>query len=518
MGPGGEDVAGRLAEAGVDVVGVDRELVGGECPYWGCVPSKMMIRAAHLLAEARRVPGMVGDATVRPDWTPVAQRIRDEATDDWDDRVAVERFEGKGGRFVRGEGRMEAPGPSGRGSGERLRGAVGDRVMAARRGIVVATGTQPAIPPIPGLRRVPYWTNREAIETKELPSSLLVLGGGAVGAELAQVFARFGVDVTVVEALDRLVPGDEPEVGRLLADMFTAEGIAVHTAATVSGVRRDGARVAVDLEDGTSLAAAQLLVSAGRRADLAAAGLGAVGVDESQGWVPVDEHLRVADGVWAVGDITGKGAFTHVAMYQSPIAADILGEDHVPADYRALPRVTFTDPEIGAVGLTEAQAPRRRHPRAHRCRPGVRHCPGLDPQGRQRGAHQARRRRRSGGAGRRHGHEPRRRRGPRPAGPGRARPGPHRPAAPDDLRLPDLPPGRRRRPARPRELSPAVGFRRTARRGVHHAVSAVDPGGGQGAALLALFSDRVAVLAGRSSNFTRLCCAASRPSPCHSAR
>jgi pyruvate/2-oxoglutarate dehydrogenase complex dihydrolipoamide dehydrogenase (E3) component len=367
MGPGGEDVAGRLAEAGVDVIGVDRELVGGECPYWGCVPSKMMIRAANLLAEARRIPGMAGDVTVQPDWGPVAQRIRDEATDDWDDRVAVERFENKGGRFVRGEGHIVAPGQV----------AVGDRVIEARRGIVVATGTHATAPPIPGLDAVPYWTNREAIEAKELPPSLLVLGGGAVGAELAQVFARFGVEVSVVEALDRLVAGDEPEAGRLLADVFEREGITVHTSASVTGVHRDSAGVAVGLADGTTLTASQLLVATGRRAELAAVGLAAVGVDESQRWVPVDEHLRVTvtsdgrrqstgdhgavgggrAGVWAVGDITGKGAFTHVAIYQSPIAvADILGRDHPPADYRALPRVTFTDPEIGAVGLTEAQA------------------------------------------------------------------------------------------------------------------------------------------------------------------
>lgn len=347
MGPGGEAVAGRLAEAGVDVVGIDRELLGGECPYWGCVPSKMMIRAANLLAEARRVPGMAGDASVRPGWAPVARRIRDEATDDWDDRVAVERFESTGGRFLRGEGRIVAPG----------RVAVGDQIVEARRGIVVATGTRASIPPVPGLDGVPYWTNREAIEAKELPSSLVVLGGGAIGAELAQVFARFGVDVTVVEALDRLVPGDEPEAGLQLADVFRAEGIAVHTSATVTEVHRDGSRVAVDLDTGQTVAATQLLVATGRRADLAAVGLGAVGIDESQRAAPVDDRLRVADGVWAIGDITGKGAFTHVAVYQAAIAAaDILGEDHEPARYHAVPRVTFTDPEIGAVGLTEAQA------------------------------------------------------------------------------------------------------------------------------------------------------------------
>jgi pyruvate/2-oxoglutarate dehydrogenase complex dihydrolipoamide dehydrogenase (E3) component len=347
MGPGGEDVAGRLADAGVDVVGIDRELVGGECPYWGCVPSKMMIRAAHLLAEARRIPGMAGHATVHPDWAPVAQRIRDEATDDWDDRVAVERFENRGGRFLRGDACITGPG----------RVTVDDQTIEARRGIVVATGTHATAPPIPGLDTVPYWTNREAIEAKELPSSLIVLGGGAIGAELAQVFARFGVEVTVVEALDRLVAGDEPEAGRLLAEVFGREGIAVHTSATVTRVHGDERSVTVHLADGTSLVAAQLLVATGRRADLSAVGVGAVGVDETRRWIPVDEHLRVTDGVWAVGDITGKGAFTHVAMYQSPIAAaDILGHDHPSADYRALPRVTFTDPEIGAVGLTEAQA------------------------------------------------------------------------------------------------------------------------------------------------------------------
>jgi pyruvate/2-oxoglutarate dehydrogenase complex dihydrolipoamide dehydrogenase (E3) component len=349
MGPGGEDVAGTLAEEGLDVVGIDRQLVGGECPYWGCVPSKMMIRAADLLAEARRIPGMAGDATVRPDWAPVAQRIRDEATDDWDDRVAVERFEGKGGRFLRGEGRIVGPG----------RVAVGDQVVEADRAIVVATGTMPAIPPIPGIREVPYWTNREAIETKELPPSLIVLGGGAIGAELAQAFSRFGVDVTVVEALDRLVAIEEPNVSGVLADVFEREGIGVRTGAEVTAVRRDGAGVAVDLADGDTVSASQLLVATGRRADLGAVGLGAVGVDESQRSVPVDDHLRVvgADGVWALGDITGKGAFTHMALYQAPIVvADVLGQKHLPADYRAVPRETFTDPEIGAVGLTEAQA------------------------------------------------------------------------------------------------------------------------------------------------------------------
>src|SRR5512138_557730 len=156
LGVGGEEVAGRLAEAGLSVVGIERSLVGGECPYWGCVPSKMMIRAANLLAEARRIPGMAGDSEVRPDWAPVAKRIRDEATDSWDDRVAVERLTGKGGRFVRGTGRLAAPRTV----------AVGDRVFEATRGVVIGTGTTPTIPPVPGLAAAPVWTNREAIEAE----------------------------------------------------------------------------------------------------------------------------------------------------------------------------------------------------------------------------------------------------------------------------------------------------------------------------------------------------------------
>lgn len=242
MGPGGEEVAGRLAEAGLDVVGIDRALVGGECPYWGCVPSKMMIRAANLLAEGGRIPGMAGTATVTSDWAPVAARIRSEATDDWDDRVAVERFEGKGGRFIRGEGRVVAPGVV----------AVGDQRIEARRAVVLATGTQPAVPSIPGLDATPYWTNHDAIETKELPESLAVVGGGAVGAELAHVFARFGTQVTILEALERLVPVEEPEAGELLAEVFAADGIAVRAAATIERVDHDGNRFLLTMAHGGS--------------------------------------------------------------------------------------------------------------------------------------------------------------------------------------------------------------------------------------------------------------------------
>ena len=350
LGVGGEEVAGRLAEAGLSVVGIEHRLVGGECPYWACVPSKMMIRAANLLAEGRRVDGMAGTATVEPDWTPVAKRIREEATDDWDDRVAVERFTGKGGRFVRGFGRLVGPG----------RVEVDDQVFTARRGIVVAVGTAPAVPPIEGLAGTPYWTNREAIEATEVPDSLVVLGGGAIGVELGQVFARFGSRVTIVEALDRLLAFEEPESGQLVRDEFAREGIDVRTGARVERVAHDGRAFSVTLADGSTVDSAGLLVATGRRVNLPDLGVETIGLDPKAKALTVDERLRVADGVWAVGDITGRGAFTHIAMYQADIVVrDILGQGGPGADYRALPRVTFTDPEIGAVGLTEAQARER---------------------------------------------------------------------------------------------------------------------------------------------------------------
>lgn len=347
MGPAGEHVAGSLAEAGLDVVGIDRELVGGECPYWGCVPSKMMIRAANLLAEARRIPGMAGTATVEPDWAPVAARIREEATDNWDDDVAVKRFEGKGGTFMRGTGRLV-----GRETVE-----VDDHRVVARRGIVVATGTHAAIPPIPGLEHTPYWTNREAIGAEEVPSSLIVLGGGAIGIELAQVFARFGARVAVVEAQPHLLPLEEPEAGALIEAVLEEEGVVVRTDVSADSVAHGPDGFQVHLSNGSTVRADRLLVATGRRVDLASIGARHIGIDENARSLHVDEHLRVTDGVWAVGDVTGHGAFTHVGMYQANIAiADILARPHVPADYAAVPRVTFSDPEVGSVGLGEAAA------------------------------------------------------------------------------------------------------------------------------------------------------------------
>jgi pyruvate/2-oxoglutarate dehydrogenase complex dihydrolipoamide dehydrogenase (E3) component len=352
MGPGGEDIGARLARAGLSVVGVDARLVGGECPYYACVPTKMMIRATDALAEAHRVDTLAGSSTVTRDWSPVARRIREEATDNWDDTVAVDRFTDAGGRFVRGRGKITAP------HEVTVTTADGPQLFRTRKGIVLNTGTDPAVPPIDGLAETPYWTNRDAVAVEELPSSLIVLGGGPVGCELAQVFSRFGVAVTIVQHADRLVPADEPEAGELLASVFDDEGITVRTGLSAARVRYESGQFSVKLDNGEALASERLLVAAGRHTDLAALGVGAVGLPETARGVETDERMRATDGLWAIGDITGKGAFTHMSMYQARIAAaDILGEDGAEtADYRAVPRVTFTDPEIGSVGLSEQAA------------------------------------------------------------------------------------------------------------------------------------------------------------------
>jgi len=347
VGTCGEDLGLRLAGEGLNVVGIEAELLGGECAYWACIPTKMMIRAADLIQEARRVEGVAGHADVTPDWTPVSKRIREEASGGWDDSVAVSRFEEAGGRFVRGRGRLTGPSTV----------AVGDQRFTATRGIVIATGSKPVIPPIPGLDEIEYWTTHDAIKAEQLPASLIVLGGGAAGCEIAQVYSRFGVDVSVVEARDHLLPSEEPEAGEAVTAAFKAEGIAVHAGVRAEQIDGRGRSIAVSLGEGTELVTDRLLVATGRTANVDGLGLDAAGIDGSGGFLEVDDHLRVADGIWAIGDVTGRGNFTHVALYQASIvAAELLGEDAPPARYDAVPRVTFTDPEVGAVGVSEADA------------------------------------------------------------------------------------------------------------------------------------------------------------------
>ena len=357
MGVGGDEVAGRGAEAGMRVLGIERKLVGGECPYWGCIPSKMMVRAANALAETGRVGELAGRAGAEPSWAPVAARVR-EATANWDDRVAVERFEGKGGTFLRGQARIVG----------RRAVEVDGRRFEASRALVIATGGEPASPPIDGLQEAGFWTNREAIEATELPRSLVVLGAGPIGLELAQAFHRFGTVVTLVELAAHALPAEEPENGAAIGEVVRAEGMALHTGVSAKSVRRVEDGVVVELSDGTRVRGERLLVATGRRSDLRSLGVGAAGLDPDAPAVEVDGHLRAAPGVWSVGDVTGKGAFTHLAVYQAGIAAaDVLGQDHRPADYSAVPRVTFTDPEVASVGLTEAKALEA----GHRVRTGV---------------------------------------------------------------------------------------------------------------------------------------------------
>jgi len=347
LGVGGEEVAGCLAENGLNVVGIENNLVGGECPYFGCIPTKMMIRADDLLAEGRRISGFAGDSSVRPDWGPVARRIRKEATDNWDDRVAVERFERKGGHFVRGTGKLAGPG----------RVSVNGTVYEATRAIVIATGTSPAIPRIAGLSEVPYWTNRDAVKVERLPASLAILGGGAIGAELGQAFARFGVKVTIVEGMSRVLAMEEPEASMVLADVMHRDGIELRVNVHAKSVERTVGGVRVNLDDGEQVAAEILLIATGRRTNLNDIGLETVGLDPSARFLQADDHLRVGERMWAIGDVTPNGGFTHVAIYHADIVFnDILGNPAPGADYRAKPRVTFTDPEVGVAGLTEEQA------------------------------------------------------------------------------------------------------------------------------------------------------------------
>jgi len=350
LGTGGEDLALQLLDAGLDVVGIEPNLVGGECAYWACIPSKMMIRAGNLLQEAHRVNGVAGRAEVIPDWAPVAKRIREQATGNWDDSVAVARFEGRGGRFVRGRGTL---------TGGRTVSAGGDE-FTARRGVVIATGSKPAVPPIPGLSEVAYWTTHDAIQADPLPESLIILGAGAVGCELGQVFSRFGVKVTIIEGRDRILPLEEPEASDIVAAVLEKEGATLITGVMVEKLSGQGDQIEVITADGAHHFAEKLLVATGRSVDLSELGLETAGLDSSIRFIAVDDRCRAAEGIWAMGDVTGKAMFTHTAVYQSAIvAADLLNKEPPGADYETLPRVTFTDPEVGSVGLTEATARER---------------------------------------------------------------------------------------------------------------------------------------------------------------
>ena len=346
LGPGGEATATELAKAGLDVVGIDERLVGGECPYFGCIPSKMIIRAAEALQEGRRVEGLAGAARVEPDFSVVARRIREEATTDWDDQAGVDRLVEAGVTFVRGHARLTGP-----------RTVEVDGVTyEASKGVVLNPGTSPSAPPIDGLADTPYWTNREVLMAETAPASMAVIGGGPIGAELAQGFSRFGTRVTVLELGDRILGPEEPEAGELLGQVFAEEGIQVLTGVDISKVAYADGHFTVTLAD-QELEVEKLLVAAGRRPNLGDLGLETVGLDPAAKSLEVDDTMRAGEGLWAIGDVVGHGAWTHMSMYQSAICVrDVLGQDGPRADYRATPHVTFTDPEVGGVGMTEKQA------------------------------------------------------------------------------------------------------------------------------------------------------------------
>jgi pyruvate/2-oxoglutarate dehydrogenase complex dihydrolipoamide dehydrogenase (E3) component len=351
-GPGGEALATGAAKAGLQVVAVDKHLVGGECPYYGCIPTKMMVRASDAVAEVRRASSLAGDATIATSWVPVHRRIDEDATTHWDDTIAVDRLKDAGATVHHGVGRLAGPGSV------EVTTADGEVITyRTRRGTVLNPGTRPAVPPVEGLAGTPYWTNRDAVQVAEVPSSLVVVGGGPIGCELAQVFARFGVRVTVVQHGPRLVPANEPEAAALLEKVFVEEGIRVLADTELQRASYADGAFTLTLGSGEELVADKLLVAAGRTPNLDDLGLDTVGLDPTARTLQTDDRLRVQDQLWAIGDVTGKGAFTHVSMYQSAVALrDVLGEGGPAARYHAVPHVTFTDPEIGGVGMSEQQA------------------------------------------------------------------------------------------------------------------------------------------------------------------
>ncbi|MCU1426448.1 MAG: Dihydrolipoyl dehydrogenase [Actinomycetia bacterium] len=349
-GPGGENVAGRCADGGLSVAIAERELVGGECSYWGCIPSKTLLRPGDVVATARRVPGAAA-ATAGSIDVAAALARRDEATNSWDDTSMLSWLDDRHIRLVRGRARLTG----------KCTVDVDGRALEARRAVVVATGTRAAMPPIPGLGDVRPWDNRDATAAKEIPRRLLVLGGGGVGVEMAQAFRRLGAEaVTVVEGGDRLLAREEPFAGEEVRRAFGDEGIDVLTGLSMTMVERDSSDDAVraTLDDGRVLIGDELLVAVGRRPKTDDLGLERVGLKPGS-YVEVDDQLRatnVKDGwLYAVGDCNGRALFTHMAKYQARIAADvILGKDARAT--APVPRVTFTDPQVCAVGLTEAEA------------------------------------------------------------------------------------------------------------------------------------------------------------------
>ena len=335
-GSTGEHFVGALRRLDQDseVTLVESRLVGGECSYFACMPTKTMLRAAELASSLARAPGLTPetlDAAGVWSW-------RDWVTSDWDDAGQLKWLEEHDCAFVRGRARVARPGVV----------EVGERELEYDR-LIVATGSSPAVPPVAGLEEVEYWTNQDAARTHHVPASLAVMGGGPVGAELGQFFARMGAHVTVVEHGPRLLGHVHEEAGALIADVFREEGIELRLGLDVEAVEPG---VLLRLSDGSTVEAERLLVATGRRPNTEDLGLEQLGVTIEPRGIAVDERLRAAENVWAIGDVNGIALFTHVGKYQARVAAaDICGRT-ARADYRAIPAGIFTDPEVATVGRT----------------------------------------------------------------------------------------------------------------------------------------------------------------------
>jgi dihydrolipoamide dehydrogenase len=351
-GPAGEVAAGRLGRAGLSVALVEDRLVGGECSYWACMPSKSLLRPYEALAEVRRIPGAREAADGRLDVQAALDR-RDEVIHDLDDASQLPWLDDRDVRLYRGQGRLTA---------ER-RVTVGDEELEVRRAVILATGSLPAMPPIEGLDAVDgAWTNREATTAKRVPAHLVVMGGGTVGVELSQAFRTLGSDVTLIEGERRLMPREEEYACEQVTEALRALGVDIRTGQKAMKVEQDGdGTVTVTTTDGGTAAGDTLLVALGRTPQTAALGLEDLGLPAGRP-VAVDAHMRVPEHPWlyAIGDVNGRALFTHMGKYQGRVAADhILGHDVAlshGADGPLSPRVTFTDPQIATVGHTTASA------------------------------------------------------------------------------------------------------------------------------------------------------------------